>query len=289
MTPTIQAGELLADRPGFHVTLLADAEDLGSTITLASPGMPSPPAHVHDRHADCFLVLEGSLRLELEGDTRVADPQTWIQVPQGVVHTFGPAGDGPARFVNVHTPSSGLGTYMRAITTAESDEDRARAWEAFDARPLERGGADPSAVVVTPLGGSEGESITEREGRRVTLLADTPELAVTESVYGPGERGPDLHVHREHADAWLVLEGTLSFELRDGIGFEAPAGTLVVVPRNVAHGFWNEQDEAARFVNIHAPACGFGDYLRGTFPDFDQHDPPADGGLDPGSVLVRRL
>ena len=89
---------------------------------------------------------------------------------------------------------------------------------------------------------------------------------MTESVYGPGERGPDLHVHREHADAWLVLEGTLSFELRDRITFEAPAGTLVVVPRNVAHGFWNERDEAARFLNIHAPACGFGDYMRGTFP-----------------------
>ena len=36
-------------------------------------------------------------------------------------------------------------------------------------------------------------------------------------------------------------------------------------------------------------ACGFGDYMRGTFPDFDQHDPPAGGGLDPGSVLVRRF
>ena len=34
---------------------------------------------------------------------------------------------------------------------------------------------------------------------------------MTESIYGPGERGPDLHVHREHTDAWLVLEGALTF------------------------------------------------------------------------------
>jgi quercetin dioxygenase-like cupin family protein len=285
----VQTGELLADRPGFRVTLLADMEDLGATITLASSGIPSPPMHVHDRHADCFLVLEGSLRLELEGETRVAGPQTWIQVPQGVVHTFGQAGDEPARIVNVHTPSGGIGAYMRALMAAETDEDRRRAWEGFDGRPLASGGADPSSAVVCRLGGAEGETVIEREGRRVTLVADTEELAVTESVYGPGERGPDPHVHREHADAWLVLEGTLSFELRDRITVEAPAGTLVVVPRNVAHGFWNERDEVARFLNIHAPACGFGDYMRGTFPDFDQHDPPPDGGLDPGSVLVCRF
>ena len=29
------------------------------------------------------------------------------------------------------------------------------------------------------------------------------------------------------------------------------------------------------------PASGFGDYLRGRNPDFDQHDPPEDGGADP--------
>ena len=289
MTPRIRDGELLAHRPGFRVTLLADMEDLGSTSTLASPGMPSPPPHVHDRHADCFLVLEGSLRLELEGETRVAGPESWIQVPQGVVHTFSPVGDEPARFVNVHTPSGGIGAYMRVLMAAKTDEGRRRAWEEFDGRPLASGGVDSSSAVVCRLGGAEGESVIEREGRRVSLLADTEELAVTESVYGPGERGPDLHVHREHADAWLVLEGTLSFELRDRITFEAPAGTLVVVPRNVAHGFWNERDEVARFLNIHAPACGFGDYMRGTFPDFDQHDPPADGGLEPGSVLVCRF
>src|SRR6266480_1108905 len=52
-----------------------------------------------------------------------------------------------------------------------------------------------------------GENITIRPGRRVTLLTDTAELAVTESVYGPGEKGPDPHVHHEHTDAFIVVEG----------------------------------------------------------------------------------
>jgi mannose-6-phosphate isomerase-like protein (cupin superfamily) len=123
----------------------------------------------------------------------------------------------------------------------------------------------------------------------VTLLADSEEAGVTESVYGPGERGPDAHVHRGHTDSWLVLEGVLTFELRGGERFEAAAGTLVVVPPLVSHSFWNEGEETARFLNLHTPSCGFGAYLHGHNPGFDQHDPPPDGGADPASVLVRRL
>jgi len=278
---------MLADRAELWVSLLTDTDHLGATSARVSPDAPSPPLHVHDRHADCFLVLGGAIRVELENEQRIVEPQSWIQVPRGVVHTFGTAGDEPARFVNVHTPSCGLGTYMRGLMVARDDGDRRRVWQDFDARPASEGGLDPTTVVVCRLGGREGETITDRPGRRVTLLSDTDELGVTESVYGPGERGPDEHVHREHTDAWLLLAGSLVFRLRDGITLEAPAGTLVVVPPNVAHGFANESDVTTRFLNIHAPSCGFGEYLRGRNPEFDQHDPPADGGADPNSVLIR--
>ena len=283
----VKTGELLADRDELRVVLLADEEDLGATSARVSPVAPTPPPHVHDRHADCFLVLDGAVRLDLAGEERIVEPQSWIQVPRGVLHTFGAAGEGPTTFVNVHTPSSGLGAYMRALMAAQSDEERRRAWDDFDARPAESGVTDPAAAVVCRLGGDEGETITSRPGRRVILLSDTEELAVTESIYGPGERGPDLHVHRDHTDAWLVLEGELTFRLRDELVFEAPAGSLVVVPPHVVHGFSNDGEVTARFLNLHAPSCGFGEYMRGRNPDFDQHDPPADGGADPGSVLVR--
>jgi len=283
----IESGELLANRPELRVALLVDTDDLGATSSRVTSEAPSPPSHVHDLHADCFLVLAGSVRLELEGKERLVRPQTWIQIPHGVVHTFGAAGDEPTRFVNVHTPSCGLGTYMRGLMAARSDEDRRRVWEGFDARVAADGGLDPAATIVCRLGGEEGETVTDRPSRRVTLLSDTEELAVSESVYGPGERGPSLHVHREHTDAWMVLEGTLTFELRDELRFEAGAGTLVVAPPQVAHGFVNEGEVDARFLNLHAPSCGFGEYLRSRKPDFDQHDPPADGGGDPSSVVVR--
>lgn len=282
----VEPGELLVERSELRVELLADTEELGVTSSRVAPGSPSPPLHVHDRHADCFLVLGGAVRLELEGKERVVEPQSWIQVPAGVVHTFAAVGTEPARFVNVHAPSRGLGTSLRALLAAQTDDDRRRAWDDFDARPA-TSGLDPGPVVVRRLGGEEGETITQRPGRRVTLLSDTEELAVTDSLYGPGERGPDDHVHREHADAWLVHEGSLVFRLGEGIAFEAPAGTFVVVPPNVVHAFSNERETTARFLNLHAPSCGFGAYLRGENPGFDQHDPPPGGGADPAGALVR--
>ena len=141
-------------------------------------------------------------------------------------------------------------------------------------------------AIVPKLG--DGEHITIRPGRRVTLLLDTPELTITESVYGPGQRGPDPHVHHNHVDSFIVVEGPLTFAFRDG-SLEAPSGIFVSVPRNVVHSFRNESAETVRFYNFHSPSCGFGDYLRGQNPEFDQHDPPADGGLDPASVTVVRL
>ena len=56
-------------------------------------------------------------------------------------------------------------------------------------------------------------------------------LDVTESRYARGERGPEPHVHRHHADAFYVLEGELVFGLGPNVREEvaASAGTLVLV------------------------------------------------------------
>jgi mannose-6-phosphate isomerase-like protein (cupin superfamily) len=130
-----------------------------------------------------------------------------------------------------------------------------------------------------------GEAITDRPGRRVTLLADTEELTLTDFEYGPGELGASPHVHHDHSDAFLVLEGELEITFENG-PLRVSAGTLVLIPRGVVHSFGNTSDAAARFLNVHAPSCGFGEYLRGRNPAFDQHEPPPNGGLDPSNAVI---
>ena len=117
---------------------------------------------------------------------------------------------------------------------------------------------------------------------------DADELTVSEFAYGPSERGANPHVHYNHADAFLVVDGEFTFAFRDG-SLAGPAGSLFLFPPGVVHGFDNDSAANARCFNLHRPAGGFADYLRGQNPDFDQHDPPADGGVDPAAVVAVRL
>jgi quercetin dioxygenase-like cupin family protein len=288
MAPRLEPAETLDARADATVELLVDHPLLGLSASRFAPGSgPTPPPHVHAAHTEAFLVLGGALRFTLESGETVADAGTLVVVPPGIVHAF--RADGEVRFLDLHTPSSGYGTFVRALSAAGNEEELARARAAFDQQaPPAAGGSDPATVVIARAGGMDGETITDRPGRRVTLLADSEHLTVTEFDYGPGERGAGPHVHHDHADAFLVLEGEVALTFENGT-LRAPAGAFVLIPPDVVHSFDNAGDAATRFVNFHAPACGFGDYLRGRNPGFDQHEPPPGGGLDPASVVACRL
>lgn len=286
----ISEGERITGADGrLGVTLLADMEELGVVDVRSAPGGVAPPSHVHARHAEAFLVLGGELTFELEDGEHVAGPGTWVFVPPGVVHTFAVTGDEQAHFLDFHVPSCGLGDFVRGLHAAKSDEELRDVRAAFDQQPPpEGGGADPGLVVVAREGGADGEVITDRPGRRASVLVDAEELIVSEFAYGAGERGATPHVHRRHADGFLVVEGEFTFALRDG-PVPVSAGTLVLLPHDVVHGFDNESGADARCFNLHMPSSGFGDYLRGRNPGFDQHDPPEDGGVDPSAIVAVRL
>jgi quercetin dioxygenase-like cupin family protein len=138
----------------------------------------------------------------------------------------------------------------------------------------------------------DGETITSQERRAVVLLAERREIAITWTRYGAGERGPDLHVHREHTDAFYVLDGELTFLVGPGAErVRVAAGGFVAVPPNVVHTFVNESGAEASWLNTHTPEQGFAAYLRalrdGEDAAFDSFDPPADGGLPAAGAIVR--
>jgi quercetin dioxygenase-like cupin family protein len=139
----------------------------------------------------------------------------------------------------------------------------------------------------------DGETITGREGRAVRILAAGDEhVTMTWSRYGQGERGPDLHLHREHTDGFYILDGTLTFALgpEGERTVTAPAGTVVVVPPDVAHAFSNDGDSDAVFLNVHTPDQGFAEYMRalrdGRPAAFDSHDMPVAGSRPAAEAIV---
>ena len=144
---------------------------------------------------------------------------------------------------------------------------------------------------MTRLRLEDAETITATEPREILVLVEAPEVTVTWSRYGAGQPGPDPHVHREHVDAFYVLEGELTFIMGpDGGRRRVGPGGMVAVPANVVHAFANESDADATWLNMHAPDTGFAHYLRdlreGRRPHFDQFDPPEDGGRPPAEVVV---
>jgi Cupin domain len=61
-----------------------------------------------------------------------------------------------------------------------------------------------------------------------------------------------LHRHLGDDEAWYVLEGMLGF-VRGDERLEAPAGSAVLVPRGVAHTFWNAGSGRARYLIVMTP------------------------------------
>ena len=62
------------------------------------------------------------------------------------------------------------------------------------------------AILLSP-GDRQGEAITDTPDRELRLLCAHEWLTMSWGRYGPGERGAEPHVHREHADGCYVLAG----------------------------------------------------------------------------------
>ncbi len=184
-----------------------------------------------------------------------------------------------------------LGTFHAAVAGAGDDRGVLRALRAAGVASAEEAWFDAPAwedalqAMVWP---SEGETISDRPSRNVVILAAREALTVTWSRYAAGERGPDLHLHRAHTDAFYVLSGALTFTLGPDGGrtVRATAGTFVAAPPDVAHSFGNDEaQDDVTWLNLHAPDAGFAAFLRGARDGrsvpFDAFDVPAEVD-DPG-------
>jgi quercetin dioxygenase-like cupin family protein len=103
-------------------------------------------------------------------------------------------------------------------------------------------------------------------------------LAVVENVIATGFGGPPLHVHPSFDETFYVLEGELTFRLRDQMT-SRPAGSLVFASGNVPHTFANRSGRDARVLILCTPA-GFERYFERLAAEHAGQEPPAEA-LDP--------
>jgi mannose-6-phosphate isomerase-like protein (cupin superfamily) len=77
-------------------------------------------------------------------------------------------------------------------------------------------------------------------------------FSLIETIEPDAGLGPPLHVHRDCAEAFLVLAGRYRMHL-DGTDFECPPGSFVYVPRGMTHTF-QTLDPGSRKLNLYTPA-----------------------------------
>jgi mannose-6-phosphate isomerase-like protein (cupin superfamily) len=110
-------------------------------------------------------------------------------------------------------------------------------------------------IVLTP-----GEARTiDVGGFTVIVHADRTEtgsaFSLIETAEGaPG--GPPLHVHRDAAESFYVIEGEYLMHL-DGRDFRCPAGSFIYVPSGMPHTF-RSVAAGSRKLNLYAPAAMVG-------------------------------
>ena len=234
------------------VLIKADLEQIGMTESWFGSRQRGAPRHVHRRHADSFYVLDGELTFLTAGDSLHARTRAFCMAPPRVVHGFDHDTDGEVRYLNFHTPGRGFIESLRARRRDPSMYDQTR-YDSFD--PPDD--APPGAAVIGPGKGDMLESDT----RVATVKVGRDELALVEFELRPGFEGPRAHIHRRHVDAFYVMEGEPQFRVGDE-RVDGEPGMLVAAPPNVVHSFSNPGPSPARLVNVHAPSCGFHEYLH---------------------------
>ena len=93
------------------------------------------------------------------------------------------------------------------------------------------------------------------------VLADATATAgaftVLQTQGEPSGFGPPLHVHRDAAEAFYVLEGTYLMHVEDRQELCVP-GSFVYVPANVVHTFKVVSEEPGKKLNLFSPAAMVG-------------------------------
>jgi quercetin dioxygenase-like cupin family protein len=124
-----------------------------------------------------------------------------------------------------------------------------------------------------------------------SLFEHLAESAETEGAFGlsvvtqpPGIATP-LHRHTREAEAFYVLDGTITYRAGDEV-FDLTEGAFIYLPQGVPHAFRIRGDRPARVLALSVPGNIMGLYDEVGRPAPEHRLPGRDG--DPAEVEIRR-
>ena len=108
--------------PGDQITFLITGEETGGAFFMAEVLVPpggGPPPHIHRREEETFYVQQGTLTIQVGGETLLASPGDFVYLPRGIVHCFKNTGSVDAKFLMVVTPAGLENFFEEAFYPAE--------------------------------------------------------------------------------------------------------------------------------------------------------------------------
>jgi mannose-6-phosphate isomerase-like protein (cupin superfamily) len=106
-------------------------------------------------------------------------------------------------------------------------------------------------------------------------------LGLGEITIPPHTDGPPQHRHAQHDEGFYVVSGTARFTVGE-TSYDAPAGTLVMVPPGAPHTFANPGDHPLVLLNSFTPDL-YVQYFR------DLRDMIARGGVLTGAATIEAM
>ena len=107
------------------------------------------------------------------------------------------------------------------------------------------------------VGPEDGKALPNPIGGRMVVKVRDEDTASAYSVHDntipPGSPGPRPHIHRNHEEAFYVLEGELTVRVGSR-KITAPAGSFVVVSRGVVHQPSNPGTQQTRVLLTFSPS-----------------------------------
>ena len=107
--------------PGELMTFLITGEETDGAFFMAeisvSPGGGTPP-HIHSREDESFRLLEGTLTIQVGGNTITASAGDFVYLPRGIAHSFKNTGEGCAKAVVLTTPAGLEGFFAEVFEPA---------------------------------------------------------------------------------------------------------------------------------------------------------------------------
>ena len=107
--------------PGELMTFLITGGESGGAIFMSeisvAPGGGTPP-HIHHHEDEAFRLLEGTLTIQVGGDTITASAGDFAFLPHGIAHSFKNAGDCDAKALVLITPAGLEGFFTEVFEPA---------------------------------------------------------------------------------------------------------------------------------------------------------------------------